>query len=282
MRKRSRRSLSIWGARGTQTLYAGIWTIFLAYPIEHIAANPELVRSQRVTGFVLIGLFVLVYLFGFWLGVDTLETWLSRRWMPCWPWAFLAVICLLNGGVALVDPPAAVEMFAFPLAFTLFLMSTSAVLMVLVLEVAALLVARIVDDQRQWWLIGLPSMAMILLAGCIRRVWRNNRLEQNKQHKIEATYAERERIASDVHDLLGQSLTVISMKAELIGKLIDINPEAAKEQAADTHNLTREALAQVRGLVSDLNEADLDSQLATAATALTTAGISLRVRGADR
>jgi len=58
MRKRSRRSLSIWGARGTQTLYAGIWTIFLAYPIEHIAANPELVRSQRVTGFVLIGLFV--------------------------------------------------------------------------------------------------------------------------------------------------------------------------------------------------------------------------------
>lgn len=278
MRKRSRRSLSIWGARGTQTLYAGIWTIFLAYPIEHIAANPELVRSQRVTGFVLIGLFVLVYLFGFWLGVDTLETWLSRRWMPRWPWAFLAVICLLNGGVALVDPPAAVEMLAFPLAFTLFLMSTSAVLMVLVLEVAALLVARIVDDQRQWWLIGLPSMAMILLAGCIRRVWRNNRLEQNKQHKIEATYAERERIASDVHDLLGQSLTVISMKAELIGKLIDINPEAAKEQAADTHNLTREALAQVRGLVSDLNEADLDSQLATAATALTTAGISLRVR----
>ena len=59
MRKRSRRSLSAWGARGTQTLYAGIWTIFLAYPIEHIAANPELVRSQRVTGFVLIGLFVL-------------------------------------------------------------------------------------------------------------------------------------------------------------------------------------------------------------------------------
>ena len=70
MRKRSRRSLSAWGARGTQTLYAGIWTIFLAYPIEHIAANPELVRSQRVTGFVLIGLFVLVYLFGFWLGAS--------------------------------------------------------------------------------------------------------------------------------------------------------------------------------------------------------------------
>ncbi|WCC80313.1 histidine kinase [Cutibacterium equinum] len=278
MRKRSRRSLSKRGARRTQTLYAGIWTVFLVYPIEHIAGNPELVTSQRVLGLVSIGLFVLIYLVGFWLGIDTLDTWFSRRWMPRWPWAFLAVLCVLNAGVAVVDPTAAMEMFAYPLAFTLFLMPASAVLTVLVLEVAAILVARIVNDQQQGWLMAVPSMAMILAAGFISRVWDNNRLEQDKQHKIEATYAERERIASDVHDLLGQSLTVMSMKAELIGRLIDIDPEAAKDQAEDLHTLSREALGQVRGLVSDLNEADLDSQLATAATALATADISLRIR----
>ena len=62
--------------------------------------------------------------------------------------------------------------------------------------------------------------------------------------------AERERIGRDLHDILGHSLTAISIKSGLAGRLVDADPAAAKAQIAEVEEIARQALADVRATAS--------------------------------
>ncbi len=89
-----------------------------------------------------------------------------------------------------------------------------------------------------------------------------------------AVTTERDRVARDVHDVLGHSLTVVAVKAQLAERLIDVDPERARAELADIQQLTRQALAEVRSTVGGLRTARLDDELAGATRALTAAGIA--------
>src|SRR5437868_6558758 len=69
-----------------------------------------------------------------------------------------------------------------------------------------------------------------------------------------AKAAERERIARDLHDLLGHTLTVIIVKSELASKLAERNVESARKEIRDVERISREALAQVRAVVRGYRE----------------------------
>lgn len=84
---------------------------------------------------------------------------------------------------------------------------------------------------------------------------------------------ERSRFARDLHDILGHSLTVITVKAELAGRLIDTDPARAKAEVADLERLSRDALADVRQTVSGYRDVTLSGELARARGALATAEI---------
>lgn len=84
---------------------------------------------------------------------------------------------------------------------------------------------------------------------------------------------ERNRFARDLHDILGHSLTVVTVKAELAGRLLDVDPQRAKAEIADLERLSREALADVRQAVSGYREITLPGELARARSALEAAGI---------
>ena len=77
-----------------------------------------------------------------------------------------------------------------------------------------------------------------------------------KQEEVEhlAALAERERISRDMHDLLGHSLSLISLKAELARKLFERDPVAAKQEIIDVEQAAREALSQVRAAVLGYRE----------------------------
>lgn len=85
---------------------------------------------------------------------------------------------------------------------------------------------------------------------------------------------ERNRVARDVHDILGHSLTVITVKTELAQRLIDMDLARAKTELADIERLAREALAGVRDTVGGLREVSLRGELANARTALAAADIA--------
>ena len=104
-----------------------------------------------------------------------------------------------------------------------------------------------------------------------------NKVIKASQEEIEhlATTAERERIARDLHDLIGHTFSLLTKKAELAQKLIDKHPEQAKSELRDIESTSREALAQVRAAVSGYKTLDLYSELKTASGLCRAADISI-------
>jgi two-component system sensor histidine kinase DesK len=95
-----------------------------------------------------------------------------------------------------------------------------------------------------------------------------------------AVTRERERMARDVHDLLGHSLTVITVKSELAGRLLGIDPPGAAREIADIEVLARAALADVRATLHGFRTVGLASELASARAALEAAGIDAQLPSA--
>ena len=90
-------------------------------------------------------------------------------------------------------------------------------------------------------------------------------MHKSREHKaIEkelGILSERERIARDVHDVLGHSLTIVNLKAELAAKLVETNAPAAQEQMRQVAQLSRQALAEVHSTVTRLRVPDLEGEI---------------------
>ena len=97
------------------------------------------------------------------------------------------------------------------------------------------------------------------------------------QEEIEhlAKIAERERIARDLHDVLGHTLSVIVLKSELASKLVEQDPARAKSEMADVEQTARTALAEVRQAIGGYRSNGLVAELAQARATLETAGITV-------
>lgn len=87
--------------------------------------------------------------------------------------------------------------------------------------------------------------------------------------------AERERIARDLHDILGHTLSVIILKSELAARVIDGDPKLAKTQIEDVERISREALREVREAIVGYRQGDLQSELERARSTLETAGLQV-------
>ncbi|MDQ1123969.1 sensor histidine kinase [Microbacterium trichothecenolyticum] len=94
-----------------------------------------------------------------------------------------------------------------------------------------------------------------------------------------AAERERSRVARDVHDILGHSLTVITVKAELAGRLMDAGSPAARDEVAQIEELARGALADVRTTVHGYRGVSISGELAAARAALESAGVSAELPG---
>lgn len=131
-------------------------------------------------------------------------------------------------------------------------------------------------------------LASAAVYGFTQVIDRNRRLREAQQQVADLAVArERERIARDMHDVLGHSLTVISVKAELAAKLLRTDDRAATapqaraaSEVADIQDLARGALADVRGMVAGSRQMTLAGELAAARSALDAAGIEADLPGA--
>ncbi|MEO8458897.1 MAG: sensor histidine kinase [Dokdonella sp.] len=90
-----------------------------------------------------------------------------------------------------------------------------------------------------------------------------------------AGLAERERIGRDLHDLLGHTLSLITLKSELAVKLFDRDPVAARSEIVDVERVARDALGQVRRAVTGIRAAGLAAELASARLLLESSGVHL-------
>jgi two-component system, NarL family, sensor histidine kinase DesK len=107
---------------------------------------------------------------------------------------------------------------------------------------------------------------------------RMNRRLRKANEEIEhlAKVAERERIARDLHDVLGHTLSVIALKSELAGKLIDRDPQRAGKEIREVEDISRQALSEVRDAIRGYRAKGLAAELAQAKATLETAGLSVQ------
>ena len=252
-------------------LAAGVWLFYLSQPFEEIIHRQG---TTRVLGLVTLSLFALSYLgfFGWvrWVG-------LGAGGMPTWQ-----RLLYLGGMLALclLMLPAAGQQ-----ALTCLVYISAVAMMAVDLRIAIGIVAlllggaelsmRIVpgwtDDGSYGFAIFLGALAVFGMRRAIQRS-----LELNAARKDMAELAvqeERNRFARDLHDILGHSLTVITVKAELAGKLIAANPARAAAEVADVESLARAALADVRAAVAGYRELSLAGELVSARAALQAAEI---------
>src|SRR6266436_3396402 len=96
-----------------------------------------------------------------------------------------------------------------------------------------------------------------------------------------AKVAERERIARDLHDVLGHTLSVIIVKSTLAGKLLEKYPEKARTEIADIEKVSREAMAEIRNTLRGYSTYKLSEEIQRAESALSSAGVALQSETAE-
>jgi two-component system, NarL family, sensor histidine kinase DesK len=130
------------------------------------------------------------------------------------------------------------------------------------------------------WLLGfgfsfyMPALVFSLIIGLLTIY--QHALQEKKQELILSRQetqrltkvAERERIARDLHDLIGHTFSVITLKADLAGRLLDKGTDKdlakARQEIKQLETISRDALSQVREVVSGYRSSDLLSELANA------------------
>jgi two-component system sensor histidine kinase DesK len=128
------------------------------------------------------------------------------------------------------------------------------------------------------WL-ALPTAAIGLWATAfVRQVAAVAELRSAREELARlAVNEERLRFARDLHDLLGHSLSLITLKSELAGRLLTTAPEKAGAEVHDIEEVARQALREVREAVAGYRSPTLDEELGGAAEMLGAAGIDCRI-----
>ena len=104
-------------------------------------------------------------------------------------------------------------------------------------------------------------------------------LQAQEENQRLAALAERERIARDMHDVLGHTLSVIVLKSELARRLLEPEtgtaPTLAAAEIADIETTARKALAEVRSAIVGYRSEGLAAELELARRTLRSAGVTL-------
>lgn len=151
---------------------------------------------------------------------------------------------------------------------------------------ATSLLALVIQQPAIFWVFGVFLMVMVGAANISRAALedKNRALAESRDEVRQlAAAAERERIGRDLHDLLGRTLTLIAIKADLAAKLADRDSGEARKEMRDIAGAARQGLADVRSAVSGMTGATLSREIASSQAALGVAGIDCKIEGdADR
>jgi two-component system sensor histidine kinase DesK len=127
-------------------------------------------------------------------------------------------------------------------------------------------------------------VANTLLVGGLIHVWGRRdeligHLRRTQAQLAEAAVnAERLRFSRDLHDLLGHTLSLIVVKAEVAKRSAGHDPATAAREAGEIEQIGRRALAEVREAVTGYRERAFASELDAARTALADAGLRVSVQ----
>jgi two-component system, NarL family, sensor histidine kinase DesK len=266
-------------------LFPGIWLVYLIQTTGGVEDHSD--GAVSAVGYAIVAVFGASYLFAIRATRrDFGVPWHRRRY---WRWFVLMVV------LTLAEIPIAHEdAFVMLVFITVLVMAGFAfaghggaaiTAIVAMTAAAAFLPAAIPawDTGIDWTMaLTLPLVALAMFG--FFTILRSNRELSLARAEVARLAAENERsrIARDLHDLLGHSLTTVTVKAGLANRLAGRDPGRAAREIGEVERLTRSALADVRAAVEGYREITLAGELASAHEVLRAAGIDAQApRGVD-
>ncbi len=258
------------------TLFAAVWLLYLLTPLQEGWSRRDSVRGW--VGILLTVAFAVGYLAVFVHfrrrrapgTVFRVSASPAARWSVLGGLAVIAVLdCLALGQSATATSVylAVVAVICLPSPQAWLVAGTTA----LVTYLASLAVPGWEEDRNIFFGVLVATLA---IWGISQAINRNIEVLQIREDNARLALAEeRNRFARDLHDILGHSLTVITVKAELATRLVDVDPARARAELEDLERLSRDALADVRRTVEGYREITLPGELARARAALAAAEI---------
>ena len=204
-----------------------------------------------------------------------------RRTDMHWPIAGMILVAVLITPVN----PGSVSMFAYAGFFIGFAYALRryVLLMTLLLALLVLLELTLTIHWNLFLVMGMPIVLAVSFLGRAEQAkLRHRQAEQQSEDEIKqlATMVERERIARDLHDILGHILSSVILKADLAEKLLARQQtDAARQQLAELSQIARDALSQVRQSVSGYQHQGLAAEVAKLLSRLRDAGFQAELKG---
>ena len=265
-------------ARGRlRWIFAAIWLVYLVPVLQEAVRRPN--GLERAVGIGAVLAFSGLYVWSF----MQLRRWRQRGWgVPrAWRVTVLGLSVALFAIAAVTVGMQSLAMLVFVAVQSVFVLPRRAGL---VGAATCVVVAAALAQLPGWspmadvaFSVALASIAMWGVTGMLQR---NVELAQAQATIAElAVQNERTRFARDLHDILGHSLTVLTVKAELAGRLVSLDAERAEREINEVETLARQALADVRTAVAGYREVSLPGELASARAALEAAGVSAQLPG---
>ena len=267
-------SSPIWG------FFANVWLLFLVFPLAAFLTDEELSEPQIIAGVALIVAFAACHVAGY---ISARSPSATHARQVGW---FLGLIAIGVAGLVVAGPDMiGVAPFLTPYASVNFSVRAAfATLIVTLTSIFGVLVLADFNDG----LIVIPLIVFAVGCGSIfaRFAAEGEADVAAVQSQLQLT-EERSRVARDVHDVLGHSLTAVILKTQVAERqLASIESPSgevieAQTQLHEIHDLSRQALAEIRDTVDGLRATTLQGELAAARLVLADADITLLVDGSE-
>ncbi len=254
-------------------IYAGVWTVFLVVPVIGTIQS-DAALGWRLLSYTATAAFGVLYLALAWRWFTGFEEGRPPRTPQ-----LVAGVGALAGLAALSIPGTGSWVSGFTPYLAALVVYTcrprAGIPAGLLLWAVPSLAAYLLGGMPTVWVFAGPGIGMAFIVAMRLTEHIETRERQQEQQVRQAE--ERSSLARDVHDVLGHSLTVLHLKAQLARRMLDADPERARAELAEIEQLSREGLAQVRSTVTQLRPPHLPGEIGVARGSLEAAGIAPQI-----
>jgi two-component system, NarL family, sensor histidine kinase DesK len=252
--------------------FALVWLLFMAFPIvSFVNSNPS--PAALASGLLAAAVFMALYA---WLWVRLFDRWPKEGvLLACGSLFVIALLLTLTNGLIW----GALFVYVIAAIAGHFKNWRHGIVATVAVTIVMSAIALLQGAGIWTFAIALEGLLVGSVVVASTFLGRTNRaLSQAKEDLAQLRVAEeRLRFARDLHDLLGHSLSVIVLKAELAGKLATVSPDRVATEVADIERVARQALADVRDAAAGYREASLSMEIEQARSALAAAGITVEI-----
>ncbi|MFC9327254.1 sensor histidine kinase [Kitasatospora sp. NPDC057015] len=252
--------------------WMSLWMVYLFYPVKDLTGGHH-GTAATVAGWIGLAVFLAAY-----LALVALRSTRPGGWHGKYPFVVVMLVLAVVASFGLGE--AWLTLFTYAsVCVAVVLPARLGLRGVVATTVLALAVALLVHAEPDTLAaIILPCfLGGLAMTGLQRLIATMQELREARAAVAHlAASEERLRLARDLHDLLGHSLSLITLKSELAGRFMDQDKQdAARAQVADIESVARQSLVDVREAVSGFRRPTLPVELAAARTALATVQVTL-------